>query len=134
MARRRQPRARVAKAFVRIPAPLEPGKVRCVCGRVVALTKNRHLRRHQTPAGEPCAHQATYAPRPHLTVVPPVKLPQGATARTNPNQSRRQAGEPARLDAGSTCEDCGRWLPGERRLCGRCTNARTSTRKQQARA
>lgn len=22
------------------------------------------------------------------------------------------------------CHDCGKWLPGERRLCGRCTNHR----------
>lgn len=32
----------------------------------------------------------------------------------------RSPDEPSRLDAGGGCQTCGKWVPGERRYCGRC--------------
>lgn len=117
--RARQQHHRVVGAFVKIPAPLEPGKVRCLgCGAVVALTRNRKIRAHNSPAGEPCAYRASYK-RVDLAEVPDVEFP-AARRGGGRNSQPRGPKEPSRLDAGSHCRECGRWLPGERSLCGTC--------------
>lgn len=54
---------------------------------------------------------------------PPKLNPDG----TRSHASRDQA--PSRLDAGTACEDCGKWLPGERRVCGRCYVKRDEVRR-----
>lgn len=103
MTRPHDPHARVVTAFVRIPAPLEPGKARCNgCSAVVSVTKNGWLRKHRTPAGEPCAYRANYR-RVKLDEIPDVQLP-----------GKRPGA------AYGECRECGRWLPGERTLCGQC--------------
>lgn len=122
MTRRRQHHTKIVGAFVRIPEPLEPGKVRCAaCSKVVTLTKNGRLRKHKTPDGkEDCPYSVVYGKRvtvPKVQIVIPTR--KGApTSR----QAARYKPElpPSRLDVGSTCEECGKWIPGERRLCGAC--------------
>lgn len=126
--RARQRHNRVVGAFVKIPAPLEPGKVRCLgCGAVVALTRNHKIRAHNSPAGEPCAYRASYG-QVKLEEAPPVVLP---VDRSQPRaRPRKAARPPSRLDVGSHCVDCGTWLPGERSLCGMCAVARESSRRK----
>ena len=94
-----------------IPEPLTPGRVRCICGRAVRVNSGGRIRRHNTPAGEPCAHIAGYGTA-EFDVLPPVQMP--------PKRSPQQPKSAPRLDVGSTCRECGKWLPGERSLCGRC--------------
>lgn len=125
MVRRHEHHTRVVGAFVRIPKPLEDGKVRCNgCSSVVSLTKNGKIRKHKSPAGEDCAYVAFYAPRPSLDEVPEVVLPQTRPARSAP----RDRSHPSRLDVGSECIDCGKWLPGERSVCGACSLVRSKNR------
>lgn len=136
MARRRHPkRGRTVTSFVRIPAELPPGKVRCAaCWAVCTVTPTGKLRAHKSPAGEPCAHRATYATRAPLDSLPPVVLPPVRTdprprePKTPPKPRVAPPREPSRLDVGSSCTDCGRWLPGERSLCGRCANHRKAAK------
>ena len=124
MAHRHRHYAQIAKAFARIPRELEDGKVRCLgCSAVVGLTKNGHMRRHKSTAGEDCAYTATYAAPVHLDELPPVVVPPQSRERMTATQRERER-ESSRLDAGSECQDCGRWLPGERMVCGKCQRAR----------
>lgn len=128
MVARHNRHAQVVTAFVHIPAELEDGKVRCnACAAVVGVTPNGRTRDHKTPAGEPCAYRVTYKQPVDLAEVPEVVIPVAPkrwdwTGRVGRNPD-------SRLDNGSECEDCGRWLPGERRLCGRCSNHRAAKRK-----
>lgn len=134
MARRHSHTARIVTAFMKIPEELEPGKVRCNgCGKVISLTKNGRTRRHKTPAGEPCAYVVTYAKPIELIERPEIKIrptPKYTPGR-DPAVRGPQGPDPySRLEAGSECEDCGRWLPGERHVCGRCSNHRKANRRK----
>lgn len=42
---------------------------------------------------------------------------------------KRPDREPSRLDVGTLCDDCGKWLPGERHVCGRCYVKRNAARR-----
>lgn len=120
MTRRHQPQARVVTAFTKIPEPLKDGRVRCICRRTVRLTKAGRIPRHNMPNGDPCAHEAVYRPRPEQPIeLPAVHMPptRGYSGTTIAD---RADPETPRLLAGSRCADCGKWLPGERSLCGRC--------------
>lgn len=133
MVRRHSPRARIVTRFTRIPEEIPDGKVRCAgCGKVVSLTPNGHTRRHNTPKGDPCAVRATYAKPIHLDEIPEVQLPPAPRydAPTEPRARASRKNEASRLDVGSKCEDCGRWLPGERYVCGKCSNARNAARRK----
>lgn len=125
MTRKHQPSSHVVTAFVKIPEPVPEGKVRCAgCSAVVAVSKNGRTREHHTPAGEPCAYRVVYAQPVAMDEAPPVELPQ----RKRPARSKRPPREPSRLDAGSNCRECGKWLPGERQVCGACSVANWGTR------
>lgn len=105
-----------SSAVVLAPPELRPGQVRCpVCRNATGLTPlTKVLRKHRDLFGEPCWNKSQM--ETVKLVAPPVVLPRGGG----------QAGaEPAvagqsRLDGGSLCTSCGKWLPGERTLCGRC--------------
>lgn len=133
MAQRHQHHSRVIGAFVRIPEPLEDGKVRCLgCSAVVGLTKNGKIRRHKTPAGEDCAYTVSYAAPVKLDRLPPVSVPPESRPRARTTIRQRKAGpDPSSIANDSRlaprnneCVDCGRWLPGERVLCGKCQRRR----------
>lgn len=114
MTRKRNASGQVITAFVRIPKPLEDGKVRCNgCMAVVALTPNGHLRKHRTPAGEDCAYQATYATPIPLDELPPVDLP-------NPPRQKPRARDGSNAWQDGECKHCGKWLPNGRTVCGYC--------------
>lgn len=118
MTRRRQPHVRVVTSFTRILGELEDGKVRCLCGKAVKPTSAGRLARHLTPSGDDCTHFASYRDPVRLDEVPEVVLPQ-------PREPAEKPEKPApRLDVGSACKVCGKWLPGERSLCGRCSVTR----------
>lgn len=103
------------------PTASGPDVQRCpVCDVAVKLTqKTRLLSKHRTNDGYECPNRRTRE-RIELAALPPVEF----DARVRPPRIQRAADEPSRLDAGSNCQDCGKWLPGERRLCGRCLNRR----------
>lgn len=110
----------------REPKPIPEGKVRCeACGKVVTVLGVR-LRRHKDSSGFPCVNMRAPGAELHLSDAPPVNLPpepkwRPATRARATAAPRREEGEPARLEAGSSCRECGKWLPGERSLCGRCS-------------
>lgn len=98
--------------------PLKPGQARCAgCSRAVALTRNGKLCAHRDSRGDDCAY-TTHVSDVQLDELPPVVLPK-PRGRTR-NTERRPTNEPSRLDVGSNCRECGKWLPGERYLCGAC--------------
>lgn len=113
-------------ADVRRKKPPPEGKVRCSgCGKYVTQHGMR-LRRHNDKSGFPCPEVRVPGVEVHLSEVPPVNLPPEPKWRpASPSRAsagpRREKDEPARLDAGSSCRECGKWLPGERSLCGRCS-------------
>lgn len=117
---------RIVTAFVRKTQPLEDGKVRCAgCSAVVRLTPNGKIRAHKSPAGEPCAYKVSYAAPVHLDEIPAVvvrpapKYTEPAPREPKPPKPPKVL-SPSRLDIGSSCRECGVWLPGERSLCGMC--------------
>lgn len=103
---------RIETAAKRVP----DGKVRCgACEGITSVTKNGRLRKHKTPRGEACPNVISGITK-RLRVIPEVRIaPQG-----RPRGEKRPPSEPSRLDAGSACRECGKWLPGERSLCGAC--------------
>lgn len=119
MTQRHTHHTRVVTRFTRIPEPLPDGKVRCICGKAVALTPNGRIRRHKTPAGDECTHDAFYNDPPDVEA-PPVAIPITRPRMRQP----RDSGEMARLDVGSYCLTCDRWIPGERSYCGQCLRKR----------
>lgn len=128
-------RNRIVTAFAKIPAPLPPGKVRCLgCSAVVSLTKNGHIRAHRSPAGEPCAYRATYVKPITLTDVPPIAVPERRKPPGRKPKPDLPRPAPVVTDSRGNavpyrgeCVDCGKWLPGERTVCGRCANRRNDT-------
>lgn len=48
------------------------GRARCICGRSVLILPSGRLRKHRTPTGDDCTHQANYGPQVHLDELPPV--------------------------------------------------------------
>lgn len=98
---------------VDVPA-LKPGQHRCpVCRAGATLTTRGSLRAHNDLFGDRCWNKAT-GEATGITA-PPVVVPAG-----NTSPLPRPPSEASRLDVGSSCRDCGKWLPGERSLCGRC--------------
>ena len=86
-----------------------------VCDASTTLTPGGRLKAHDIPGGGiRCINKKVL----HAVKVdaPPVVVPS-----TRSGAERRPSTEPSRLDAGSECRECGRWLPGERSLCGRCS-------------
>lgn len=140
MARKHAHRAQIVTSFVRIPEELADGKVRCLgCSAVVTLTPNGHIRRHKSPAGEDCAYTSTsYAEPVHLDALPPVVVPPQRSGGTRSQIKRRapkarpkaaDVEQDARLaPRNNECVDCGRWLPGERTVCGKCARIRNETK------
>jgi hypothetical protein len=109
----------------------KPGQVRCAaCGRGVTPTVNKKLRAHNAPDGTPCAHRAFYAEPVALDEIPPIVIGPEPKYREPRPRKASEPRPPSRLEAGSECVDCGRWLPGERSLCGRCANRRAATRRR----
>jgi hypothetical protein len=119
--------SRIISAFVKIPEPLENGKVRCRgCSKVVPLTPNGKIRKHRSPAGEDCAYTASYG-RYALDEIPPVVMrPAPKVKELQPERPPREPRvlEPLRLYAGRHCQECDSWVSGERRLCGMCAAKR----------
>lgn len=101
--------------------PVPEGKVVCeTCRKPIGVVGDR-LRRHKDKTGFPCPNlrvpgQTTALVEPP----PPVHLPR-LSARSAQGRARRGESEPSRLDVGGQCRECGKWLPGERSLCGRCS-------------
>jgi hypothetical protein len=119
MARRHQHHSRIVGRFVKVPEPLADGKVRCPgCSRVLAPTRTGGIGRHVDKYGDPCPVTIRGNQPVELDEVPPVKVPAHPPKRNG--WTRRPPAEPSRLDVGSTCRECGKWLPGERSLCGAC--------------
>lgn len=100
------------------PIAIPEGCVLCICGATPSITARGRMRKHKTPQGDECTHRAGYA-EVVLERLPPVVLP--------PNRVPSDRG-PARLDVGSECRECGKWLPGERSLCGRCYAIKDASR------
>lgn len=111
------------------PPALKDGFVRCpVCRNAARITQSQRLRKHYDLFGDLCYNKAPEVVRPRLirdegpvvveswTRTPDVE-PVVTEAVAPPE---REPGEPSRLDVGSHCQDCGKWLPGERKLCGQC--------------
>ena len=105
-----------------VPAPkLADGQVRCpVCRNATKRTPTGRLRMHNDLFGLRC-YNRNPGDLAHVDA-PPVVLP---PERGDRPSERPKAAEPAerrasRLDAGSLCQECGKWLPGERRMCGKC--------------
>lgn len=113
------------------PPTLREGQVRCpVCRNATSLTPRGYLRQHRDLFGDTCTNKATGERVPF--VAPPVVLPRVRTGpvrdpANTPERYKRPPGE-SRLDVGSECRDCGKWLPGERILCGRCYVRRDASR------
>jgi hypothetical protein len=105
---------------VAVPPSLADGQVRCpACRNATTLTPNGRLRKHVDLFGNECGVRS--AGRPTGIVAPPVSLPPAAPVRVPATQPASSAVDGrSRLDAGSNCRECGKWLPGERSLCGRC--------------
>lgn len=104
---------------VKAAPALREGQVRCACGAATTLTRMGRVRKHKTPAGDECPMQlhAGHDLDVDVSSVPIVVPPErGGNGRTAVERER----EPSRLDAGSNCRECGKWLPGERILCGAC--------------
>lgn len=99
------------------PTP-KPGQTSCpVCRQAVAVTPRENLRAHNDLFGNPCPNRSRLVST--QIEAPAVVLPlQNRPPRSK--SEKRPAGEPSRLDVGSECRECGKWLPGERSLCGRC--------------
>lgn len=106
------------------------GKALCsACERVVGLTPNKHLRRHNDRRGVECSNRISgHEEATGLTAEVEMPTP---TRGKRPAAMPKPPSEPSRLDVGSNCVECGKWLPGERSLCGRCyaTGERGRTRK-----
>ena len=104
-----------------VPPLLKPGQARCpACRNGAGITSETRLRSHSDLFGTPCGNRVRsleWAP----IEAPPVHLPPPAVGEAA-QRVRRARQEPSRIDAGSICQGpgCGKWLPGERKLCGRC--------------
>lgn len=134
MARRHTPTRRVNPKPSIIPKPLEDGKARCPgCSAVIAVTKNGRLRKHRAPSGEDCAVATVVQPQFHLDELPPVVIPEQRTSgRKPPRRKTLDDLVPADAANGATygeCVDCGKWLPGERTVCGWCYVQRNASRR-----
>lgn len=126
MSRRHQPTRRVNPKPSLLPKPLAPGKARCPgCSAVVAVTPNGKLRQHRAPSGEDCAVKISMR-EVHLDDLPPVVIP-GPRGANLARVRRSPAPPDAHYAPKGQCVDCGRWLPGERSLCGRCANHRSAS-------
>lgn len=97
--------------------PKPDDRVECpTCGGRAKPKGERAIAAHRSPTGGSC-------PRRLLSVdvpIPPVSLPPAPSLSMPSKTQPRRRSEPSRLDAGSECRECGKWLPGERSLCGRC--------------
>lgn len=107
-----QPRAATSR---RVPKPADDRPTCPSCGSRVNVTDNR-IAAHTASSGNACKRRLMEPPK---VVAPPVHLP------PVPHPPSRHVAERAqdnlsRLDGGSECRECGRWLPGERQLCGSC--------------
>lgn len=107
------------------PPPLKEGQVRCmVCRNATRTTPRGYLRKHTDLFGGPCFNRSTGEPT-HVAA-PPIELPPephlAPVAELGDSLRERHAApkSASRLDVGSECRECGKWLPGERSLCGRC--------------
>ena len=122
MARHHQPTRRVNPKPSLIPQELEPGKARCAgCSAVVTVNRSGTLRRHRAPSGEDCAYRVGVR-EVRVEDLPPVVLPPVRGNRPQVSKAT-PVRPPSRLDVGSNCKRCGKWLPGERSLCGACAAA-----------
>lgn len=100
--------ARTSAAVVAPPA-LADGQARCpACRNGAHLFANGTLRRHRDLFGNTCWNRRAPGSEVHLTEVPPVVINAHATAEKG------------------KCRECGKWLPGERSLCGRCSVLRSA--------
>lgn len=92
--------------------PLGPGQVRCpLCEQPRTPNPTGRVSAHGTCPGFHAGDAV------HLDELPDVQIDRNTDAIISAVE-----GQPA-LEAGSLCQDCRRWLPGERRLCGRCSRA-----------
>jgi len=106
---------------VKKAALIPDGKAKCMaCRKVVSVVGGTRLRRHKEPNGDQCPNVQLGEGHVLKGPAPEVKIPR-LSARSAQGRERRDESEPSRLDAGSNCRECGKWLPGERILCGRCS-------------
>ena len=92
-------------ADVRRKKSIPEGKVKCPsCGKAVSPVGTR-LRRHKDKDGWPCPEMRVPGVEVKLTEAPPVQI-------TDRKADVSPKGE---------CRECGKWLPGERSICGRCS-------------
>jgi hypothetical protein len=90
------------------PPPLTEGKGRCpACRNAVTVLRTGTLRRHSDLFGNPCWNQHLTETPVRIGELPPVVIATDA-----------KKGE---------CRQCGKWLPGERSLCGRCSVLRDAS-------
>lgn len=91
-------------------------RVTCpACGGKAKPNGTNAIRSHRTPGGDKCSRRLLAVD----VTPPPIVLPLEPRPPSRASQPKAERG-PARLDAGSECRECGKWLPGERSLCGRC--------------
>lgn len=108
--------------------PLEPlGKrgrqFRCpLCLRPVGVTARGRAGKHQDRRGDDCPGGGLVVRDNELPdELPPISLTPSGAPRGDVVPSSGPAVEgSARLDVGSHCLTCGKWIPGERSYCGRC--------------
>lgn len=96
--------------------PLGPGQSRCPFCQQPRTPTNRGT----IPAHGVCPKSTGHHGPVTLDEIPPV-VPY-SIGNTQPIISAVE-GQPA-VEVGSLCQSCSKWLPGERRLCGRCARER----------
>lgn len=119
-------RAVMENVHVAASPDIPDGKAKCPsCSKVVAVINETRLRRHMASAGYQCPNVQMADAPPFEYVMPEVKIPR-LTPGSGHARAKRDEYEPSRLEVGSHCRECGKWLPGERSLCGRCSVLRSA--------
>lgn len=104
-----------------LPAPPD-GKVRCPsCHANTSLTQLGYLRKHRDLAGFPCTNKRPLVDVQSLDVLPEVSLVDHRASTPDSPRGR---------DAWGECRECGKWLPGQRTLCGLCGATLEDARKR----
>lgn len=102
--------------------PLKEGQARCPhCEQPHKVNAAGRIQAHGT-----CPSSAGHTGPVHLEDLPPV-----VTRGADPNRESiisAVEGRPA-IEVGSLCQHCGKWLPGERRLCSKGAREREENRR-----
>lgn len=111
-------------------AEIPEGHAKCsACAFVGKVLPSGLLNRHHSTRRDGHCPSKVPAGVKLEVVAPPVVIPERmhpVSAGGTSAPPKRPDSEPSRLDVGSHCRECGKWLPGERSLCGRCSVRKAS--------